>query len=357
VSRPLAHAVLTAYEHLLEHGQHPVFVLHLTIDPHRVDVNVHPQKHEVKFDDERSAYLLAQSAVTTALRTAEVVPAFLGDVPLAASPLQSLPIQPGGTPTYVNRLTGEITSTDQRSWLSRSRSPQGAQRSSIFDVRSPQDAQRSSIFDMRSPQDALRSSIFDIRSPQEAQQGALPALQAGQQYVVTYTADGLVVIDQAPAHERILFERVMARGSGLQRSEQALLFSVRIALAPSDVAVLREYAEQFTALGFRLDIHDATNVEVHAVPSDVQPGSEEDVLMAMLDGLRLMGVVPRERRHEGVAAVYASKQAMRRGERLTPDEMRTLVQDLFACQQPHLSPSGAPTFIIIPYEELASRLR
>ncbi len=331
VSRQLAHAVLTAYEHLLEHGQHPVFVLHVTIDPHRVDVNVHPQKHEVKFDDERSAYLLVQSAVTQALRKAEVIPSFLADVPIASSPLQSLPQQTGFGTTYVNRLTGEITHG-------------GGHNLNVFQGFGSTGA-------VRSAPSSMTPSMFSAAAAPSA------VLQIGLQYVVTSTQEGLVVIDQHAAHERILYEKALQRGNGSKNSEQSLLFSVRVALAPSDVVVLREYAEQLQTLGFRFDVHDGTTVEVHAVPTDVMPGSEEEILGAILDSLRSLGMIPRDRRTEGVAAVYAAKQAIRKGIRLTTDEMQKLVSDLFACTTPHTSPSGVPTYMIIPFDELATRLR
>jgi len=328
VSRSLGHAVSTAYEHLLDPGQHPVFVLHLVVDPHRVDVNVHPQKHEVKFEDEHAVYLIVQRAVTEALRKAEVIPSFLGDVQLAARPLQIMPGTGGSAPSLVNRLTGEIL-------------PAGSTWKNVPNYRSEH---------ITSTQ---RQSVDELFRKQEESLGDVVHL--GGQFVVTSSAEGMVVIDQHAAHERILFERIMRRLPQDAQKGQALLFSVKVNVSPSRSALLREYLDELSALGFRLEILSNGSVEVNAVPSDVRPGNEEVVLDEILQSLELEARMPRDRRREGVAAVFAAQQAMRRGDRLSGDEMRTLVKDLFACHVPHLTPTGKPTYIVISLDELVQR--
>lgn len=334
VSRSVAHAVLTAYEHLLDGGQHPVFVLHLDVDPQRVDVNVHPQKHEVKFDDERSVYLLVQQATASALQQSNVIPAFAADLGLAQRPLQSLPMTPsqGGGGLVVNRLTGEIMPSRAGA------SPRAA-------------TQRGYTAAAREGYDQLMSGLMREETP------AMPVLQADGRWLVTTSADGLVVVDQQAAHERILFERVMARDAATQHVGQALLFSVQLRMSAAHAALLREYVLEFEALGFRVDAHADGSVDVHAVPADVRPGSEETVLADMLRELEVAGRFPAERRREGLVAIYAARQAVRRGERLQPDEQSQVVRDLFACAVPHMSPRGVPTYVVIPFDEIGSRFR
>lgn len=333
-SRSLAHAVLTAYEHLLDTGQHPVFVLHLEIDPHRVDVNVHPQKHEVKFDDERTVYLLLQQAVAKALQQGNVIPSFAADLGLAQRPLQSLPTMPtgsGGSGIAVNRLTGEI--------LDR-RAPMSAM---------PASSARGFGGAVRDGYEQLFASAARDEAP------LMPVVQADGRWLVTTSADGLVVIDQQAAHERVLFERVMSRDAQASQAGQALLFSVQLRMSAAHAALLREHAAEFEALGFRVDAHADGSVDVHAVPADVRPGSEETVLADMLRELEAAGRFPADRRRDGIVAIYAARQAVRRGERLQQSEQEQLVRDLFACAVPHMSPRGMPTYIIIPFDEIGSR--
>lgn len=329
VSRAIAHAVLTAYEHLIPAGAHPVFVLHLTTDPQKVDVNVHPQKHEVKFDDERAVYLLVQAATTKGLQTAQVVPSYIADLPIATQPLQSLPTISGGPQTFVNRFTGEIFKSTSGTMPSYNPSvgPTGSQPSAKHIER-----------------------LFTPRV--EAQS----VLQVGGQYLLMASADGVMVIDQHAAHERVLYEQAIGQGAQAPRGEQALLFSVKVQLPPSDVAVVKEYINEFQTMGFRLDILDATSLEVHSVPINVQPGNEESVLVSIIEGLHLLGPVATDKKMQSLAATYATKQAIRRGERLSNEEACALATSLLECALPHLTPDGKPTLFLLPYDELASRL-
>ncbi len=330
VSRPLAHAVASAYEHLLDTGQHPVFVLHLTVDPRRIDVNVHPQKQEVKFDDERYVYVLVQQAVAKVLTHANVIPSFLGDVPLSSRPLQSLPQQADGTSIVVNRFTGEILTPP----ADRMGSPFPSQREPVFTTAMQQ----------------AYGQLFVRREEQETN----GVLQAGGQFIITTSAEGLVVVDQRSAHERVIYERVLKR-TEQEITGQSLLFAVTVRLGPTRGALLREYASEFADLGFRLDMENDGSVHVHAVPSDVRPGSEDTVLDEILQALEETGSLPKERRKEGIASVYATRQAIRRGDKLNATEAAALIRDLFACSVPHVTPKGDPTYVILTYEELAQR--
>ncbi|MBS1562466.1 MAG: DNA mismatch repair endonuclease MutL [Bacteroidetes bacterium] len=329
-SRYLAHAVATAYEHLLESGRQPVFVLTISVDPHRVDVNVHPQKHEVKFDDERLVYLLVQQAVSRALQQANVVPAFLSDIGLAPSPLQSLP-QQGGSALIVNRLTGEVLPSFQQQ--------QGGWQGS--------NARTSEAY----------GSLFQSAEPSAPEQRTMQALQVDQRFVITYSNEGVVIVDQHAAHERVIYERMVHRSTDEAQAGQALLFSVRTQLSPSHAVLLREFLPEFIALGFRVDVHDDNSVDVMAVPSDVRPGNEERTLMDMLDAIEEVGVIPSNIRRERIIALFAARQAIRKGDRLQSNELTALIRDLFACTVPHVSPSGQPTYIIITYDELVQRFR
>lgn len=328
-SRSLSHAVSSAYEHLLNIGQHAVFVIYITIDPNDVDVNVHPQKHEVKFEDERLVYLLLQHVVTSALGKANVIPSFLSDVPLSVRPLQSLSMQSGTGPTIVNRLTGEILPSVS-SWSS-------------SDFRGETVSRRE------------HESVGELFARVDT--GGPDVMQIGMQYVVATSAEGLVIIDQHAAHERIIFERVIQHHSQEAHKGQALLFSVRIRLAPSRFALLREYLDDLSSLGFRIDADSNSTVEIHAVPNDVKPGNEESVLDEILQALEDHGRLPREHRIDGIAAAFASIQAVKRGEKLNNDELRSLARDLFQCSLPHLTPDGRPTYIVVPFDELVQRFR
>lgn len=336
VSRPLTHAVNTAHEHLLDQGQHPVFVLHLTIDPRVVDVNVHPQKQEVKFENEHAVYLLVQMSIAAALQKANVIPSFIGSAPLAAQPLQSLQRSDHGTAMTVNRFTGEIM-------------PAATGGTAVGGTQSMYSRVESGM----SP--AARQNLAQLFGKAQNEVAASSVLQLGGHYLVTSSAEGLVVIDMRAAHERILYERLMRRAPDEDVTAQALLFSVTLSLMPSRAALLRENIREFESLGFRLDVQTNGTVDVHAVPADVRAGSEELVLDEMLQALEQNGRVPADRRRDGVVAIYSARQAMRIADTVPPEEATAIVRELFATAVPHTTPRGQPVYIIISYDELSKR--
>ncbi|NQW30562.1 MAG: DNA mismatch repair endonuclease MutL [Ignavibacteria bacterium] len=333
VSRSLAHAIASSYDHLLDNGQHPVFVVSLTIDPHRVDVNVHPQKNEVKFDDERAAYLAVQHAVSEALRNASVIPSFLGELPLASRPLQSLEGTIPSEATFVNRFTGEILTSkgyiQQGTWSDRK--VQGAEWSRTAQV---------GIDALYSQSDAVEPS---------------QVMRVGVEYVATTSAEGIVLIHKRRAHERILYERAMKMVGGESGSEQAILFSSKFSLTPSRAILLKEFLHEFVALGFKIEVNLDGTVSVHAVPTDVKPGTEEAIIDEILQEIERGGSTPSARSKEKVAAAYASRQSFRKGETITENELKSLTRELFNCSVSHITPKGEPTFFIIPYIELRGR--
>lgn len=332
-SRALGHAVASAYEHLLEAGRHPVYVLTMEIDATRVDVNVHPQKHEVKFDDERMVYNAMQSAVAQALQRARIVPPTFEQSLTAMSPLRTMGGEGAGM--IVNRTTGEVFPSS----------------GGAASFRPPVSPQRPLSAGFR---EAYGSLFEGEASPERPR---IDVLSAGSSWLVTIHEDGVAVIDQRRAHERVLYERILRQGSDVDHSGQALLFSVTIKLAGSMRTLLQEYRAEFASIGFNLDIHADGSVHVIAVPSDVSPGTEESVLNDMLHTLESYGPVPTERRRERLAAGYASKMAVLRSEQLVPAERDALVRDLFACAVPHVTPSGAPTYVVMTWSEVQKRLQ
>jgi DNA mismatch repair protein MutL len=136
---------------------------------------------------------------------------------------------------------------------------------------------------------------------------------------------------------------------------QALLFAATAQLSGAHRALLREYLDEFSALGFRLEINDDGTVRVLAVPGDIHPGMEESVLADLLHEMEGVGRLPAERKREHLAAVYATRQAVRRGTTLGADEQQALIRDLFSCAVPHVSPVGRPTYVIISFDELHHR--
>ncbi len=337
-SRSLSHAVVSAFEHLLEPGQHPVFVLALTVDVRRVDVNVHPQKHEVKFDDERAIYLLVQHGVAKALQASNIIAPSVADLTLSAQPLQSLGGSAEGTSFVVNRLTGEILPSTpwpkhQGGWAS---------------------ANKPQSFGSAAQQGY--SALFGGHDSGQVRTQVRDILSVEGRWAVLVRNVGLTVVDVRSAYERVVYDRVVRKESTIS-SEQALLFSVTTTLSIAYRALLREYTSEFESIGFRLVIEENGDVRIDAVPGDVAPGTEEQALLEMLHELEGSGRLPADQRRLRLAAIFAKRQASRKSISMSTGELSTLVDALFETSMPHVSPSGKPTYITIPFDEIEQRFR
>lgn len=336
-SRSLSHAVLTAFDGIVGTGRHPVFVLHLGVDVGRVDVNVHPQKQEVKFDDERIVYLLIQKAVSNTLSAAGRAPSALADFPLSARPMQAFPVSGDRKPLLVNRYTGEILDVTANPLYQDHRTP-------------------ITPTSIRSGYDALfgKAQNESSEGPLGRTSTAVICLKDG--IIATSGEQGLVLIDQSSAHERVLFERLMDKSrTGAAAPAQALLFAATVRMDSAKVSMLSQYKAELEYVGFRFSEADGLQVEITAVPADVSPGNEEQALVVLLEDVESSGEIPTDKKRETIVMHYARRYAVNRGAIITVEEAQTLVSDLRNCRMAHRSPSGKPTFIIIPFQEINSR--
>ncbi len=362
ISRQLNHAVMTAYEHLLEKGQFPPFVLYLELDPERVDVNVHPQKHEVKFEDDRLAYNAVQRAVVSALRRHNLAPEAQFSQHVADTPFEKISFgEPGKArqTALVNRLTGEVleggggssaggTAAAGRMADQRERSAPITQRElSAYEA----------LFGTDSNSARSEPEVIDSAAPRSRQDevSAKFTWQLHKKYILQQTADGLSIVDQQAAHRRILFDRAMRAIQGEMAYSQELLFPVRLSLDVADRSLLKELEPDLVRLGFVMEAAEDESFEIRAIPFDVRSGGEESALRELLDAFREIRQLGDRDERRALAASYAAKAAIRSGERMSVEAMKALLEDLSASESPHFSPDGRPIAIELSLEELDRR--
>ena len=349
VSRNVSHAVHSAYEHLLIKGSFPFFLLFLEIDPHRIDVNVHPSKMEAKFDDEQGVHRFIASLARKALGAAGAVPALSAsggadspDVGFRFTPRQHAwgPADPPVPPAWefpsrdqVNPITGEITPRPAPAAVSQGEMLFGSAPSSV-PARTP----------AGSAGDAARDD------------GASSLLwQLHDRYIFSQIRNGVMIVDQHVAHERILYERALEMFEKGMRSSQQLLFPCTIDLTPGDFALFEELVPHFLALGFDAKPFGKHTVLVEGVPVDVKPGHEQVILQEMLEQYKeYQHHAPTEVR-DNMAKAYACRSAIKSGDPLTEKEMRSLIDQLFATSMPYVCPHGRPVVLRISTDELDRR--
>ena len=386
--RYLSHAVKKAYGELVPDGAFPFFALFLAMNPERVDVNVHPQKEEVKFDDQSGIYGFLRSAVRRALGRVHVSPQMddgddetdneedspgpepgrpEGEEHAASSVSGDGTSSPRPTPTSFQpqRSSGDATDSSGRS--SSGPSPQspkprpenpsvspGDQSDALY--RRPDGGDESSPGDApASPPQREGGSSSTSGADASERSGRRPVWGLHDTYVVTPTETGMMLVDQRAAHLRVLYERARAHLRDQQGASQRLLFPHTVDLSPAEVELLDELRDDLDALGFELERLSGRTVSVRGVPADVPDGNEDTILEELLEQYRSAQDAVEDERREHLAKTMAQRSAVDRGQPLSEEERRALLDDLFDCEMPYADPTGTPTIVKLSMEELADR--
>lgn len=349
----LHHSIARAYESLLPEESHPFYCIFFEIDPAHVDINIHPTKTEIKFDDERTVYQLLHSVIRKGLGEFHSAPIVYADEDQGLVELiqkTPLPPKPREETVATNRYsTGRVIQDTKSSW------------EQMYPKNSPRDAEKRNqtpnfLFpeaEVETPKEPLR--LGDMLGG-ESFSGLLA--QLGQRYIVSQGKEGLVVIDQCHAHQRILFERFRKAGSRAPLSSQQLLFPRTLNFTPMDFSFMREIEEQVRRLGFDLQEFGPNTYILQGVPAAVKGSKAEKFFEEIIAEVRDTGDANAEGKiYERLAKAIAHKSAMQPGKKLSPAEMRTMVDELFQCEQPSVSPWGKPTTYRLNLSDLEQHFR
>jgi DNA mismatch repair protein MutL len=356
-NRYLEHAVTSGYEQMLPEGAHPFFALFLRLDPRHLDVNVHPTKAEVKFDDERGVYGFVRAVTRKALGMADLAPrldaedyhgAFVSTLtgsgtsvhtftPAGPMPAHPWPDLAPDRPPTLGPGSFSARLDDQREIFEESDAGRfGAMLYGPFEPSAP---------------DSIRAEGPEAPAPQRDHL----LWQLHDRYVLTQIHSGLIILDQNAAHERILYERALqTMESGLGLSQQ-LLFPHTVELNAADYELLKDLIPDLRSLGFDLELFSGRSVAIRGVPPDIRPGDERSILEDLIDQFKNFRDALQIKTRENLARSIAHRSAVLAGKRLTTREMRALIDQLFSCRMPYACPHGRPTMIRIPIEELDKR--
>lgn len=348
----LHHAILSAFEELIGDDQHPLYVLFLDIDPERIDVNVHPTKHEIKFEDERLIYHFVKVSVRHALGQYHIVPTldFEPDHSVASSKFD-----PGGSAMMREKSLSTVRTAEQRKAGTKDWQE-------LFSVlQQPLEAENpNSSFGFDDP---LAPSVTLKSGPQEGQQlSTHPAertpvrpYQIHQSYILTPIKSGFILIDQQSAHERILYEQYLQQLQGQPARIQKELFPRTLELSISDGQLIRSLLSDLHQLGFDLQEFGQNTFILHGVPANLLPGQDALTLIHRLLEQHKQEHPLKAGNQEALAMSLARQAAYRKGTALDGEAMQNLIDRLFACSIPYKSPRGRHCFITYELDELAKR--
>ena len=340
----LNHAVMNAYQEMITKDAFPMYVLFIDLDPTQVDVNVHPTKQEIKFEDEKIIYAFVQAAVKHALAQFSITPTL--DFELDAS-IQQLPsvqqpfteekrsatastsIFKGFTEKNKAHFIEPTNRSELKHWRGFYESPRST-------VDSPQ-----SIAGSQQPEENVQATIH--HSPFTIDDSTLTQLH--NEYILSQTANGFILINQQAAHERIIYERLQEAAKGKAVATQRSMFPVTIELAPADSVLLEELMSDLQQLGYMIEPFGKNTFVVQGTPADVTQGNEKHVIDLLLEQFKHFNTEMKFSKREKLIRTLAWQQSIKAGRQLNEKEMQALVNDLFHCIQPNMAPGGNPTYL------------
>lgn len=334
----LGHAISSAYEGLLPDGNFPFYVLFIEIDPKHIDVNVHPTKTEIKFDDERAVYGVMWSAVKQALSVHHLAPAldFHADVNLTSK----LSSQGLNKETYFDEQFGSaLFKSNLQNW------------EKVFEEES-----NSRLFDKvesTGTKELRFESAMNQTNGLIHSEGETSSFQLFQKYIVRATRNGLMIIDQQAAHERVLFEKYMSQLKGNPGNSQQSLFPQTVNFSAPDFALLMEMEKEIVALGFRFEVFGKSALLISGSPANVS-GNEKELLEGLLEQFKKNQTELHIPLQENLARALAKRTSIKAGQKLLTEEIEGLVGGLFSCATPNYSPEGKPTFFTFDSSKLDS---
>jgi DNA mismatch repair protein MutL len=343
----LNHAVMNAYQEMIPSENFPMYVLFIDLDPTVVDVNVHPTKQEIKFEDEKIIYAFVQAAVKHALAQFSVAPTL--DFELDASIQQLSSIQHPFTEKKQEAATsGSIfkgfTQKHQAHFIEKSE-PIAIGLKHWKDIYEPLAGDRKAMAELKD-----RTTDNEQRSTLNQEDAELNQLL--NTYITVPSKNGFLLVHQQAAHERVLYEQLKAAGKDKPVATQRSMFPSTLELTPSDSVVLEEIIGDLQYLGYIIEPFGKNTYVIQGTPADVAQGNEKHVIDILLEQYKHFSNEVKFSKREKLIRSLARQQSIKTGVRLTEREMRQLLTDLFACEQPNVTADGNPTYLEFKQEQL-----
>ncbi|PRY89177.1 DNA mismatch repair endonuclease MutL [Mongoliibacter ruber] len=361
-SNYLHHAVVNAYEGLMSSDMQPFYVLFLEIDPTHIDINVHPTKTEIKFDDERTVYAVIRSAVKQALGAHNVVPTLDFSLDVNFSDNWKNDHQQNFDVKKENTLGQEVI---QRENSYKSFQSPGVKKQSVSGWERLFE-QRDYIQVDEQPRGGSSGEDADVLTfsskANENESQSLPFLEEREDsgatfqvelnFIVAQMSSGLLIVDQQSAHERILYERYIKQLNQASGASQQCLFPPHVQLSQSDFALVMDIKEELYSLGFVIVEFGKDTVLIQGVPADIQVNNEKTLFEGLLEQFKHFRSELSLDKRENLARSLARKSAIKKGTRLDTAEMEAIVGQLFACQNPNYGLSGNKTFVKLDLQKI-----
>lgn len=344
----LNHAVQNAFEELLSSDSFPFYVLYIEIDPKHIDVNVHPTKTEIKFDDEKLVYAIMRAAIKRSLGKYHVSPSIDFNTESSFNNLKpfdprhdeiripTISINPEFNPFDAEKKSNNWKSNYQQM----PRSTAGWE--ALYEIAKNDDEPNQ----LSLHKEAIENAESELRERS--------SFQLHQRYIISPIKSGILLIDQQAAHERILYEKYLEHLNKSAGSVQQCLFPQSVNMNAADYELTKMLLPDLRMLGFDIQEFGKNTFVIHGIPAEINSTNEEQLLLGLLETYKQQSAIYKFEPKEQLARSMAKQTSIKQGKSLSLDEMNHLIDELFACELPQAALNGKNTFVRMSLENLAS---
>lgn len=360
----LSSAVFSAFQGLIPERHYPGYFLYFDIDPARIDVNIHPTKTEIGFDDERTIYSFLRAAIRHSLGQYNVLPT----IDFSQDPeINRILDHPSDHPQQPRILFDP----SYNPFAEEASGDGGGQASSRGDtapatgkLARPADPEAQDTFpdftidpEREDFPPEIQGRLFASDRPQD--EDPAPASDKrytliNGRYILTHIKTGILLVDPLRAHWRILYEKFLRSVRSRGSLSQQILFPITLTLSPWQIPLFDQVKDELSSAGFHFEPRDGDTVRILGIPPGVGEGQAENLVFCVLDDYKAERPTG-EALEQNIARSLSRALRMSKPETLTQGEMETLISDLFECEEPSLSPNGKPTFVKIGLDELEKK--
>ena len=345
----LHHAVANAFQELIPKDAFPTYFITMDADPESIDINIHPTKTEINFENSQFVYNLLKSAVKKALGQFNIdsldfekeSSMYFDDGKKAGHPTPpKISVNPDYNPfETAGRASGN-----------RKKSAQGWEKVFNTDIRNEEvEIPDSSLFGQRKNDPEANGETGDAVTEE--------AFQMNNSYLVTKIKSGIIIIDQHRAHQRILFERFLKTLMGKKEGSQQQLFPVTVSFSSGDAAIIKELIKPLQQLGFDIGEFGPNTLVVRGIPAGLNNEDIKHVLERIVENYKRNLSEPSLDKNTNLARSMAANMSIKPGKKLQDEEIRSLINQLFSCDYPGLTPDGRPSMVMIGLNELAEKFK
>ncbi|MEZ2416047.1 DNA mismatch repair endonuclease MutL [Muriicola sp. E247] len=349
----LHHAVQAAFEGLIKPESYPGYFLYLDVDPTSIDINIHPTKTEIKFDDEHTLYAILKSAVKHSLGQFHLAPMldFEKDQNLETpyayqnkeAHIPGIAVNPGFNPfQHESRISGGSGGGYGK------RSTEGWE--NMFVDLESKSSREEAFSSVHFESEAVSGKIFPPAEEKQVNEGT--TFQLRRKYIVTTIRSGMLIIDQQRAHQRVLYEKFLRNMTLKESLSQQLLFPVSLQFTPAEMNVIQELHNHLQTLGFVIELASEEDINIKGLPPLVPEKQLGSVLDTLIAEYRQENTSNSLSQSDMLAKALCRSVSVNSGDVLDPLSQLALVNDLFACKESMLSPFNKPIFITLTENEI-----